>query len=105
MSKTYRYTKPGNVALWKKEYDAAAVEVNNLILPDRYPNSQFQFSSDGFIIVDPATRKAVQTDSTKDRADRNCRICNEHEVRNGRPQRYLVEPLIRPEFENRLSLA
>ncbi|HDR9103400.1 TPA: hypothetical protein QDB04_000120 [Burkholderia vietnamiensis] len=98
MSQTYQYSKPGNVALWKMEYDAAAAEVNNLVLPKSYPDTQFSFSNDGFVIVDPATRRAVQTNFSKNQADQHCRWCNEHEARCGRPEIYAVEPLVRPVF-------
>jgi hypothetical protein len=100
MSKTYRYTKPGNVAIWKKEYHAAAAEINNLVLPTSYPDTQFSFSNDGFVIVNPETRKAVQTNSSQAQADQHCRWCNEHEALCGRPEIYVVEPLVRPVFED-----
>ncbi|WP_186214523.1 hypothetical protein [Burkholderia gladioli] len=100
MSKVFTYSRPGNIAIRRKEYAAAAAEINNLIVPPSYPDSQFDFGRDGFVILDPKTRKAVQTNGTRAQADLHCRWCNDHEIRCGRTAIYEVQPLVRPVFEN-----
>lgn len=100
MSKVFTYSRPGNIEIRRKEYAAAAVEINNLILPATYPDTQFDFGRDGFVILDPKTRQAVQTNGTREKADLHCGWCNDHEIRCGRQAIYEVQPLVRPVFQN-----